>query len=82
MAGAGKVAHELHSLRVRFQFGSSRFNAGLLIKTDCSSPKGNFAVALHYINTRVPVWLGMSQISLLTQFKPSPQSRMVDFPLY
>lgn len=65
------------------QFGSSRFNAGLLIKTDCSSPKGNSALALHCTNTRVPVWLAMSQISLLIQFKPSPSpGGMVDFPLY
>lgn len=82
-AGAAKVAHELHSPRVWFQLGSSGFNTGLLIKTDCSSPKGNSTLALHCTNTGVPVWLAMSQISLLIQFKPSPsQGGTVDFPSY
>lgn len=81
--GAAKAAQEVHGLRVQFQFGSSSFNAGLLIKTDCSSPHHNPSPSLLCTNTRVPAWLGMSQISLLIQFKPSPsQGRRVDFPLY
>lgn len=47
----GQPVNEVHSLGVWFQYGSSRFNTWLLIKTDRSLPKCNPALSLHCTNT-------------------------------